>query len=348
VHAAEGKSLLGMMQESLDDSGEHGEGIASLPQRLLQISYGYHQALSRPGPDPDAPAGTLRTGYAQLEAPLQHSKTWELLPVRKPLLTKRSRRCRLNKLEDEGQPAPARPSARGTGAPAENAASTICKNIVVKPQINPCSNPPFQKNNVAVSFVPRCVPWAWCLDGPVKAGAGAVKSTAPEPPGLHLGEDAELVFSMSNPLDTDVELKFDPSAFNPGADTPAAIRHNDVMATVRPVGEQNVEVLTKPFETVIARFNDLADVHEAWTEDDKSRSLKEKDDPDVIPERKLHKILVRLRFRCVVAASADQEFTPWVFFVRLVLAFTDASSARHEVKLVLRFSLAATDGRVNG
>merc|ERR1712061_26165 len=114
---------------------------------------------------------------AQLEAPLDHADTWALLPVRKPLLTKRSRRCRLL----------ARSTARDTD-PNNPAPSRICKGIVVKPQINPCSNPPFQKNNAAVHFVPRCVPWAW--------------------------ESGWLLFSLVNPLDADMKVKLDPTAFN--------------------------------------------------------------------------------------------------------------------------------------
>merc|ERR1719266_2448792 len=88
------------------------------------------------------------------------------------------------------------------------------------------------------------------------------------------------------------------------------------MANVKEIGEQNVEVLTKPFQTVIARFNDLADVHEAWTEDsDKTKNLKEHDDHDIIPERKLHKIMVRFRFRSIsTTTSATEDCQPWIFF----------------------------------
>lgn len=329
------------MQQGLEVGAEHEEGIASLTQRLQQVSYGYHQPMLRSSTDPHASSGDLRPGRAQLEAPLQHANTWALLPVRKPLLTKRSRRCRLTRNVgsiEEGEP------------PSEQCPGKACKGIVVKPQINPCSNPPFQKNNVAVSFVPRCIPWAWRPEGAAEPSVavssspkGVSNGATAAPKGLHAGETAHLLFSMANPLDTDIELNFDPSAFNPNMATSAQMTDTELMGNVREVGEQNVEVLTKPFQTVIARFNDLADVHEAWTEDsDKMKNLKERDDLDIIPERKLHKIMVRFRFRSIsTTASATEDCQPWVFFSRLDLTFTDASSVKHRVKLILRFSLDA-------
>jgi hypothetical protein len=56
---------------------------------------------------------------------ISSSSTMGLLPLRKPLLTKRSKRC------------------------------SYSGRIVVKPQINPCSLPPFQKENSAPKFIPR-------------------------------------------------------------------------------------------------------------------------------------------------------------------------------------------------
>jgi len=145
-------------------------------------------------------------------------------------------------------------------------------------------------------------------------------------------------------------MKFDPSAFNIDRGTSTHMINGGPMATVRTIGEQNVEVLTKPFETVITRFNDLADVHEAYADDsDKAKAFKEKDDLDIIPERKLHKILVRLRFRSIATADTEKDdCDPCIFFARLELTFTDASSVKHQVKLVLRFSSGASEAVVHG
>eukprot|EP00413_Alexandrium_margalefii_P004369 CAMPEP_0204518466 /NCGR_PEP_ID=MMETSP0661-20131031/4216_1 /ASSEMBLY_ACC=CAM_ASM_000606 /TAXON_ID=109239 /ORGANISM="Alexandrium margalefi, Strain AMGDE01CS-322" /LENGTH=170 /DNA_ID=CAMNT_0051523913 /DNA_START=29 /DNA_END=537 /DNA_ORIENTATION=+ len=159
---------------------------------------------------------------------------------------------------------------------------------------------------------------------------------------------------MSNPLDTDVELHLNPRAFNALA-AEAAVARGSAPGSAPALAdfEQNVEVLTAPFETAISRFNDLADVHEVWGEEtERMKLLKAQDDPDVIPDRKLHKILVRLRFRAFARAEGadappgDPE--PWVFFVRATLIFTDASSTRHEVQLVLRFASEPPDGPIQG
>jgi len=374
--------LLKEMQRSLEEEVDRGmDGVASLPQRLQQISGGYasSQAASLA---PAAAVGELRSATVQLEAPLQHAATWALLPLRKPLLTKRSRRCRLltrrravaeaeappsgsealdgaagvekklSSIKEDEESAAGKPKSATHASLRVSAQSDvgrkreehcdgaeICKSIVVKPQINPCFNPPFQKNNTASTFIPRCIPWTWC-PGAGAPGAG-VGPGAPGPKGLMPGEEGQLVFTMSNPLDTDVELHLDARAFNS-------------MAAESAVFEQNVEVLTAPIETAISRFNDLADVHEVWGEEtERMKLLKAQDDPDVIPDRKLHKILVRLRFRALApaaecAAAPAGDPVPWVFFARAILIFTDASSAKHEVHLVLRFGAQPPDNPIGG
>lgn len=178
---------------------------------------------------------------------------------------------------------------------------------------------------MAVSFVPRCTPYMWALTGQTTA-----TSTNPPQPSLMPGEEAELVFSMANPLDSDMDFNMEPNAFNATAVG----------------GPQNVEVLTPAFNTIIPKFQDLADVHETWGEEtERMKAVREKDNPDIIPERKLHKLLVRLRFRNHGGAGNP---TPWVFFVRASLGFTDPSKAKHCVKLVLRFTSEAPTGPVRG
>jgi len=282
-------------------------------QRLLQVAYGYQPSInffaksnavssmssatkeSSDVVNSDAeaksavdttscPASELGNGHVQLEVPAQHTKTWSLLPMRQPLLTKRSRRCRLNIVGDE-----------------PGAETKVCGRIVVKPHINPCSNPPFQKNNVAVSFIPRCNPVL------LKGVSGS-------------DNEFELVFSMANPLESNVDLSFDTTAFNSSQ-------------------KQNVNVTTPPFNTVIARYNDLADVHEAFSEEsDRTKNLKENDDPDVVPDRKLNKILVRLRFQDPKPSNQSNPPETWVFFVPVALNFQDTAETKHTVKLVVQFA----------
>jgi len=308
-------SLLAEMKSSLEDDVKRGAGgVASAAQRLQQVAYGYTRTQGGVATtSPPVQPGELRTGVMQLEAPLLHMATWTLLPVRKPLMTKRSRKCRLL-------------TVRGKGDSEEQQTPTdkdACLGTVVKPQINPCSIPPFQKNNMAISFVPRCTPYLWALTGQT-----TVTSTSPPSPSLKPGEQAELVFSMANPLDSDMDFKLEPQAFN---------------ASVVG-GPQNVEVPTPEFDTIIPKFQDLADVHEVWgDETERMKAVREKDNPDIIPERKLHKLLVRLRFRNRGGAAT---LVPWVFFVRATLGFIDASKAKHRVPLVLRFTSEAPTGPV--
>jgi len=310
--SAENGSLTDQILQVIDQDHDSND-VSSLMQRLLQVAYGYQPSInffaksnavssmssatkeSSDVVNSDAeaksavdttscPASELGNGHVQLEVPAQHTKTWSLLPMRQPLLTKRSRRCRLNIVGDE-----------------PGAETKVCGRIVVKPHINPCSNPPFQKNNVAVSFIPRCNPVL------LKGVSGS-------------DNEFELVFSMANPLESNVDLSFDTTAFNSSQ-------------------KQNVNVTTPPFNTVIARYNDLADVHEAFSEEsDRTKNLKENDDPDVVPDRKLNKILVRLRFQDPKPSNQSNPPETWVFFVPVALNFQDTAETKHTVKLVVQFA----------
>lgn len=107
------------------------------------------------------------------------------------------------------------------------------------------------------------------------------------------------------------------------------------------VAAQNVEVLTEPFSTAIARYNE---VHEALGEEsEETKEMRTKDDPDIVPDRKLHKILVRLRFRGVEQKGGVDA--PWVFFIAVRLDFS-ASSVNHEATVVMRCALKADRGRI--
>ena len=143
-------TLLAELQSSIDSDAsvdrESAGDCASLGMRLLQVSYGYHGIPF--DSTRQQPPNALRRGQSQLEAPLQHKHAWKLLPVRKPLLTKRSRRCKLLCTPD-----------------GDSEVAKVCKGLVVKPKINPCANPPFQKNSIAASILPRVVPWS-CGSGP--------------------------------------------------------------------------------------------------------------------------------------------------------------------------------------
>jgi len=336
-------SLQAEMQASLEEEDAQSvASLASLSQRLQQTAYGYQ---STRGAGELAPLrmdhennGERHVGHMQLEAPLHNTDMWALLPVRKPLLTKRSRRCRLARKENAAAAAGGKSSvvSRSTSSltrsgarieePSASGPKGQCGKMVVKPQINPCSNPPFQKNNTAVSFIPRCTPWAWQREG--KGATGGL---------LNPGESAEIVFGFANPLDSEMQVSIDPAAFNP-ASAPHLADVDDVLT--RLFAEQNVEVLTVPFQTTLTKFNDLADVHEAFGEEgDKTKKLKDQDDPDVIPGRKLHKILIRIRFQGLKDETLRTKGTCWVFFVKLGMSFKDPSSGQHDVNVILRFAM---------
>ena len=289
-----GCTLLAELRSSIDsdasiDSESAGD-CASLGMRLLQVSYGYH-GIPSDSAKPQ-PQNILRRGQSQLEAPLQHKNAWKLLPVRKPLLTKRSRRCKL--------------VCKPVG---ESEAAKICKGLVVKPKINPCANPPFQKNSVASTILPRIIPWS-CGPGP---GEG----------------DISLVFIMVNPMDTDVEIDFDPMAFNK-----EATNLKETFAT-KPwqslLAGQSVHVSTPAFSTIIPKCLDEAS--NVLDEDVNQHAGKDK--PEIILQRKMNKILVRLCFH------KKQTTTTWEFFTYLKMkfqvSFSDTDTKSHEVELVLRF-----------
>ncbi|CAJ1406500.1 unnamed protein product [Effrenium voratum] len=292
-----GRSLLDELQSSIEDVGHSSQqrgDCASLSMRLQQVAYGYH-GVSVDG----SAAKGLRRGQSQLEAPLQHRHAWKLLPVRKPLLTKRSRRCKLLVPEaKEGK---------------ENLKP--CKGLVVKPQINPCANPPFQKNSMAVSFVPRCLPWA-CKE-----------------------EDGnfELLLILANPMETDVELHLDPGAFNSTAPREASRYAGAAWEDL--LGRQNVEVLTPAFSTVLPKFVD-SEAAEVFEEE--AQKLRQSD-PEAIQQRKLNKLMLQLRFRAS-ASESESGSRPWVFFMAMALKFSVKFSAEetkaHQLEVLLRFASA--------
>lgn len=344
-------TVVGEMQASLDD--DHGiSNFSTLQQRRQQITSGYQ--LTRcveeiaPVSVSEAP-GEHHIGEAQLEAPIHNTDMWGLLPVRKPLLTKRSRRCRLAAVGPRPSMNSRQESRTNSGVTrkAEDSHkggdSRQCGKIVVKPQINPCSNPPFQKNNAATTIIPRCLAWGWLRDGAAATAEGGGK--------LNPSETAELVFSLNNPLDSDVQVSLDPTAFNPSK---AAGTDSEVTGMLAHfLVEQNVEVLTAPFETTIGKFNDLAEVHELGKDDEaRMKLLKEQDDPDVVPGRKLAKVLVRLRFQGLQADAIEpksrQNTDSWVFYVELRLSIKHSSLGEHDSKVILRFAFDKRRGAENG
>eukprot|EP01066_Platyproteum_vivax_P018160 Platyproteum_vivax@DN7497_c0_g1_i1.p1 len=125
----------------------------------------------------------------------------QLFPVRKPLLTKRSRRC----------------PKRG------------CGRYVIRPQINPCSNPPFQKLNIAMWYLPRI----FLL-----------------PPNQPIsGKDYVFQFTVVNPIDQPTGVTFSP-------------------VNESTVPHPTVKIATEAFTTDLAPFNDLLDVHEVYGEEE--------------------------------------------------------------------------------
>lgn len=172
-----GQCLLDELQNSIEtdtapQTQDSQGACASQSMRLSQIAYGYHgvsiKGKSEGSKGLSGDSTGLHKGQSQLETPLQHRNAWNLLPIRKPLLTKRSRRCKLLKTGENGQ-------------------SKACKGLVVKPQINPCANPAFQKNNVAVNFVPSCSPWSCREDGS--------------------NGTYQVILILSNPMDSDLEMQ---------------------------------------------------------------------------------------------------------------------------------------------
>jgi hypothetical protein len=339
-------SLQAEMQASLEEDQQGIASLSSLPQRLQQISYGYQctrglQELTPP--IMDAP-GECHVGQIQLEAPLQNIDMWSMLPVRKPLLTKRSRRCRLASKQGVSIRMSQRNASLNVGGmqPIKELSSASdskgrCSKVVIKPQINPCSNPPFQKNNAAVLFIPRVTAWAWRRQKPA-AGDADSGFLAP-------GEKAELVCAMSNSLDKDVEVSIDPSAFN--AEARSEQQYDGKFGRV--INEQNVEVLTAPFETTVKKFVD-AEAQKDDKKEDKSADKSgdavddaDQDDPDVVCGRKNHKILIRIRFEGCEVSGEEEQSKPWVFLCNVRFRFMDPSSGDHDVGATLRFALHKAD-----
>lgn len=325
---SQGSSLQAQMQATLEEDEKAIPSLASLSQRLQQISYGYQcMRGSQDAALPPAEPQGDHMGRMQLESPLHNIDMWGLLPVRKPLLTKRSRRCRLAPKGDSLHDAQRQSSmasglkTSGGGQSGGGASGRQCGKIVVKPQINPCSNPPFQKNNTAVAFITQCHAWEWQRDD-----GRDVSNTFLGP-----DERAQLVFSMQNPLDSDVKASFDPTLFNPGRSQDESFP-NKFEAFLE---EQNVEVITHAFHTTLTKCNDFADVHEAFGEEaERSKKLQEEDNPEVVVGRKMHKLLIKFR----IQGKQGSQPKPWVFYVKLNLQFKDASSGAHDVDVIMRFS----------
>jgi hypothetical protein len=101
-----------------------------------------------------------------------------------------------------------------------------------------------------MNFVPRCLPWSCRED------AG----------------NYELVLILANPMESDVELQLDPSAFNGGKAGGYGSDWSPLLS------QQNVEVSTSPFSTVIPKFLDLTEATEVF--EDEAKQLQQQDDPD--------------------------------------------------------------------
>lgn len=333
LHVQPGEPLIKRWSESLNGGGKGSAARASNMHRLQQSAYG-HQVLPRSSIA--APRGDdLVIGRLQLESPAWHAHLKELMPVRKPLLTRRSCRCRLpakTKEPIEKSPAHERPSARS---------EKPCGRILIKPQMNPCANPPFQKNHIAAAFVPHCRPWLVKQQGGKALVAGDIRAPKVELQRLSPGARGELVFSMTNPLMTETSLRFDPTVFNPSrAQVAQPAQSSSADALPREfTSRQNVEVLTGPFETKIGAFIDPVELSEAGEEGLDDSKGRPQDDPDVIVRRKANRLLVRLRFQAAPDADAVVPPIAWVFFAKMVVYFTDHASVEHELPLFLRFAL---------
>ena len=90
-------------------------------------------------------------------------------------------------------------------------------------------------------------------------------------------------------------------------------------------------MLTPAFSTTLPKSLDEAP--EVFEEDAKKHAAK--DNPDIVVQRKMNKILVRLRFRKEPAAKT------WAFFaymkMKFQVSFSDTDTKSHEVRVVLHF-----------
>merc|ERR1719491_2587971 len=127
----------------------------------------------------------------------------------------------------------------------------------------------------------------------------------------------------------------DPMVCNADAAPEARLKGGACVEKV--AGEQNVQVLTPEFTTTLMKYSDLADVTDQIPAEDAERmkALKATDNEDIIPDRKLYKILVRLRFRATSAAR------PWIIFARLTLSFSDTENKKHSVTTLIRLGQEA-------
>mmetsp|Transcript_16921 Transcript_16921/g.36416 ORF Transcript_16921/g.36416 Transcript_16921/m.36416 type:complete len:878 (-) Transcript_16921:61-2694(-) len=344
------------LQKSIDEDGNQIGSITTLHQRLPLVAYGYQDLVPslaadqvettpmrtahEPGQnkqDASSHVGGIRQASAQLDAPLWHNNMWALAPIRKPLLTKRSRRCRL--------------MIAASAKADPNAPRRQCKAIVIKPQINPCSIPPFQKENVALKFVPRCYPWGWRGDSGTGEGGqpkmtkiaassaaaalAAVRGKEARPT-LKPGEAAEVVFVIVNPQQTELEVTLDPTFGNKSTRTGSDF-DPEVSSAASYFAEQNVEVQTQPFTTTLMKFDAVAETEETLAPADQKRldELKAGDNKDVIVDRKLHKTLIRIRVKA--DAGEGESAGSWVFYGLFSYMYEDTNKKKHQVRLVMRF-----------
>lgn len=147
---------------------------------------------------------------------------------------------------------------------------------------------------------------------------------------------------MANPMDAKMDVFFTTQVFN------TAAVHEEPLVQL-----QTLEVLTSDFKVAIAPFNDLADVHEMWGDEEKQlQEMKDADDKETVPDRKFHKVLLRFRVKPVAvrpgvssaaAAALAAAGQAWLFFLRGRLGFTDRSGTSHDVGLNLRFIIGDRD-----
>eukprot|EP00919_Chromeraceae_sp_WS-2016_P008096 GHVR01019159.1.p1 GENE.GHVR01019159.1~~GHVR01019159.1.p1 ORF type:complete len:564 (-),score=93.16 GHVR01019159.1:129-1799(-) len=143
---------------------------------------------------------------------------------RKSLLTKRSRRC------------------------------TECQRILIKPQISPCSSPPFpSRHSIALFHIPKCF---------VLNPATVVK-----------GETFSLHLAIFNPHEVPIVVSVDPSNVTQRVDDKTTLRF-----------------LSEPFESTVAQFNSFADVHESLADEEETPLVE--DDPKRVLERKYNRLVV--------------------------------------------------------
>ncbi|CEM33987.1 unnamed protein product [Vitrella brassicaformis CCMP3155] len=214
-----------------------------------------------------------------------------LIPSRKPLLTKRSRRCRQ------------------------------CTRYVVKPQINPCSTPPFQKQNIAWLYVPR------------------VLLVHPNPNEIGVGRVMSVSFAMYNPVESNTTARFAADAYNRNISEGEEEEDRDNNSSSSNPFGYTMDVLTEPFETVIGPHNELQDVHEGLIEED-SAAVPTDDNPEIITERKGNKIMVCLRVK-PHDDSAGKEAT---FGIPVELSFKDRTMKEHNTHIHLVFTLGIISG----